>query len=253
VTSLVHAELIKLRSVRMPVWLLLTALGLVTLLVLVTVPTAHGTGGALSLHNADLLARVIGAGVPGGFVTMLVLGIMAFTQEFRFGSAALTFLVTPVRGRVLVAKALALAVAGLLFGAATIALDVGLSVALIRARGGSLVWSASVAEVVAGAVLVIALYGPIGTAIGALVRNQIVAIVGALVWLLVVEGLLVTLLPGIGRWMPGGATDGLLQLGRAATTHGDLLPAWAGGLVLVAYAIVIALLATAVTLRRDLT
>jgi hypothetical protein len=35
--------------------------------------------------------------------------------------------------------------------------------------------------------------------------------------------------------------------------HGALLPAWAGGLVLLAYAAVIGLLASAATLRRDLT
>jgi ABC-2 type transport system permease protein len=92
-----------------------------------------------------------------------------------------------------------------------------------------------------------------GVAVGALVRNQIAAVVGTLVWLLVAEQLLVALLPRIGRWTPGGATAGLLQLGREATTHGDLRSAWAGGLVLLAYATVIGLLASAVTLRRDLT
>jgi ABC-2 type transport system permease protein len=128
-----------------------------------------------------------------------------------------------------------------------------LSVALIRARGGIIVWSAQVTEVLAAGALVMALYGSIGVAIGALVRNQIAAVVGAVVWMLAVEGLLVTLFPSIDRWMPGGATEGLLQVGRAATTRGDLLPAWAGALVLVAYAAAIGLLAGAVTLRRDLT
>ena len=100
---------------------------------------------------------------------------------------------------------------------------------------------------------VIALYRAIGVALGALVRNQIAAVAAALVWLLAIEGFLVTLLPAVGRWMPGGATAGLLQEGRAATTHGALLPAWAGGLVLLGYATVIALLASVVALRRDLT
>ena len=252
-TSLVRAELIKLRSVRMPVWLLLTALGLVALLVLVTVPTGNAADNTLSLHDRDLLARAIGVGAGGGWVVMLVLGILAFTQELRFGTATSTFLVTPLRSRVLVAKALALAVAGLVFAAATITLDLALSVVLISTRGGDLTWSADVAEVLAGVLLVMALSGPIGIAVGALVRNQIAAVVGALVWLLVAEQLLIALLPAIGRWTPGGATAGLLQLGREATTHGDLLPAWEGGLVLLAYATVIGLLASAVTLRRDLT
>jgi len=253
VTSLVHAELIKLRSTRLARWLLLTALALVVLLVLVTVPAGDDTSGGLSLRDSDLLARVVGVATVAGEVVVLVLGILTFTQEFRFGTATATFLVAPDRRRVLIAKALALAVAGLLFSAATITLDLVLSALIINARGGAVIWSGELVAVLAAAVAVMALYGPIGVAIGALVRNQIAAVAGALVWLLAVEGFLVTLLPAIGRWMPGGATAGLLQEGRAATTHGALLPAWAGGLVLLGYATVIGLLAATLTLRRDLT
>ena len=74
-SSMVRAELIKLRSTRMPLWLLLTALGLVVLLVVVTVPTRDGSD-ALSLHDSDLLARVVGVGTAAGQVVMLVLGIL---------------------------------------------------------------------------------------------------------------------------------------------------------------------------------
>lgn len=252
-TSLVHAELVKLRSTRMPFWLLLTALGLVVLLVLVTVPTGDSSGDALSLHDSDLLARVVAIGTGAGQVVVLVIGILSFTQEFRFGTASPTFLVEPARRRVLFAKALALAVVGLVFAAATMALDLALSAIVIHARGGTVSWSGGLVAVLAAAVVVMALYGPIGVALGALVRNQIAAVAGALVWLLAIEGFAVTLLPAIGRWMPGGATAGLLQEGRAATTHGALLPVWAGGLVLLGYVIGIGLLASALALRRDLT
>jgi ABC-2 type transport system permease protein len=253
VRSLAHAELIKLRSTRLPLWLLLTGLALVVLLVLVTVPTGDNTGDALSLRDSDLLARVVGVATAAGEVVVLVLGILSFTQEFRFATATSTFLVAPDRRRVLVAKALALVVAGMVFAAATMTLNLVLSVIIINARGGAIVWSGELVGVLAAAVAVMALYGPIGVALGALVRNQIAAVAGALVWLLAVEGFLVTLLPAIGRWMPGGATAGLLQEGRAATTHGALLPAWAGGLVLLGYATIIGLLACAVALRHDLT
>jgi ABC-2 type transport system permease protein len=252
VTSLVHAELIKLRSTRLALWLLLTALALVVLLVLVTVPAGDDTSGGLSLGDTDLLARVVGVATTAGEVVVLVLGILSFTQEFRFGTATATFLVAPDRRRVLIAKALALAVAGLVLSAATITLDLVLSVLIINVRGGAVVWSGVVA-VLAAAVAVMDLHGPIGVAIGALVRNQIAAVAGGLVWLLAVEDFLDTLLPAIGRWMPGGATAGLLQEGRAATTHGALLPAWAGGLVLLGYATLIGLLASALALRKDLT
>src|SRR5262249_15513401 len=152
--------------------LLLTALGLVVLLVLVTVPTGQSSGDSLSLHDSDLLARVVGIGTGAGQVVVLVLGILSFTQEFRFGTATPTFLAMPARRRVLAAKALALAVAGVVFAAATITLDLALSALVISARGGTLVWSGQLEAVVAAAVAVIALYGAIGVALGALVRNQ---------------------------------------------------------------------------------
>lgn len=249
--SLVRAELIKLRSTRMPIWSLLTALGLVVLLVVVSVPTSHSAADARTLRDPELLARTVGVAAGADWVVLLVLGILAFTQELRFGTATSTFLVTPLRRRVLVAKALALVIVGSMFAAATMTLAVGLSAFLIHVHGGNLTWSAQFLEVLVGVALATALYGPIGVAVGALVRNQIAAVVGALVWLLVAEQLFVALLPSIGRWTPGGATAGLLQLGSAATTHGDLLPAWAGAFVLLAYATIIGLLASAVTLRRD--
>src|SRR5512132_535568 len=133
----------------MPLWLLLTALGLVVLLVLVTAPTGDTAGDALSLHDFDLLARVVGVGTAAGQIVVLVLGILSFTQEFRFGTASSTFLVAPDRRRVLVAKALALVVAGLVFAAATMTLNLLLSVIVIHARGGAIVWSGELFAVLA--------------------------------------------------------------------------------------------------------
>jgi ABC-2 type transport system permease protein len=219
----------------------------------VTVPTGRVPTGELSLHDRILFARVIGVGAGGGWVLMVLLGIIAFTQELRFGTATSTYLVTPVRRRVLAAKALALSAVGLVFAAAVLSLDVGGSMVAIAAHGGTLAWSSEVFQVLAGVVLVMALAGPIGVALGALVRNQIAAVVGALVWLLIAEQLLVALLPAIGKWTPGGAAAGLLQLGSSASTHGALLPAWAGAVVLLGYGALIGLLASAFTLRRDLT
>ena len=82
-------------------------------------------------------------------------------------------------------------------------------------------------------------------------RNQVAAVVGSLAYLFVVEQLLVALRPGVGRWLPGGANAAVLQLGDVATTRGDLLPPWGGALLLVAYAVVLSVLAARLTLRRD--
>lgn len=251
-TALVRAELLKLRTVRLPLWLLLTTLLLVVLGVLATILTAGIEGAPLQRDDPELLARAV-ASASGGNVVVLVLGILVLTQEFRFGTATPSFLVTPKRGRVLVAKLVAISLTGLLFAVASAVLAVGLSAAVLQLRGDEAAWGSTVLEVLVGVVLVMVLYGPIGIAVGALVRNQIAAVVGALAWVFIVEQLLVALLPEVGRWTPGGASSAILQLGDVATTRGELLPVWGGALLLVAYAAVLSVLATRLTLRRDLT
>jgi hypothetical protein len=251
-TALVRAELLKLRTVALPLWLLLTTLLLVALGVLATVLTAGLEGAPLERDDPDILAVAVSS-AAGANVVVLILGILLLTQEFRFGTATPSFLVTPKRWRVLAAKLVAAALAGLAFAVVAAALAVGLSVALLSLRGDPVRLDRTVVEVLLGAGLVMLLYGPIGVAVGALVRNQIAAVVGALAWTFIAEQLLVALLPSVGRWTPGGAANAVLQLGEVATTRGELLPVWGGALLLVAYALVLSLAGSLLTLRRDLT
>jgi ABC-2 type transport system permease protein len=234
-TALVRAELLKLRTVSLPLWLLLTTLALVLLGVVATVLTAGLEGAPLEGGDPELLARAV-ASASGGTVVVLILGILALTQEFRFA-----------------AKLVAVSLTGLVFALVSAAIALAVSAALIAARGETLRFDSSVVEVLLGVGLVMLLYGPIGVAVGALVRNQIAAVVGALAWTFIAEQLLVALLPEVGRWTPGGASGAVLQLGDLATTRGDLLPVWAGALLLMAYAVVLSAVAARLTLRRDLT
>jgi hypothetical protein len=251
-SALVRAELLKLRTVALPLWLLLTTLLLVVLGVLATILTAGLAGAPLERDDPDLLAVAVSS-AAGANVVALILGILVLTQEFRFGTATPSFLVTPRRWRVLAAKLVAAALAGLAFAVVSAALAVGLSVALLTLRGDPVRFDGNVVEVLLGAGLVMLLYGPIGVAVGALVRNQIAAVVGALAWTFIAEQLLVALLPSVGRWTPGGAANAVLQLGDVATTRGELLPVWGGAVLLVTYALVLSLAGSLLTLRRDLT
>lgn len=252
-TALVRAELLKLRTVRLPLWLLVTTLLLVGLGVTATVLTAGLEGSPIEVDDPDLLAVAVSS-ASGGNVLLAVLGILMLTQEFRFGTATPSFLTTPKRGRVVVAKLVAVVLAGGVFAVLSVAFALALSYPLIALKGGEAVLDGRVVQVLLACLLVLVLYGPIGIGVGALVRNQIAAVVATLAWMFVVEQLLVALLPEIGRWTPGGATAAVLQLGDLATNgNGDLLPVWAGTGLLVAYAAVLALLGVRITLRRDLT
>ena len=117
--ALIRAELLKLRTTRMLPWLVLATLLLVVVTIAANVSSADADDPALPLNDPALLGQVIGIsfGIPQ--VLMTVLGALAFTQEVRYGSITSTFLVEPRRSRILVAKAVALVLVGVVIAAAT--------------------------------------------------------------------------------------------------------------------------------------
>ena len=178
--ALLHAELLKLRSTRMTAGLLLATLGLVALTVAVSVPDVGDENTPLSLGDPDLLADAVATsfGVPQ--LLMVLFGTLAFTQEFRYGTITSTYLGEPRRTRVLLAKWMSLALASVVITTATLALSVALGIALIRSRDGDVTVAGHFWGVVASGFVVMAAYGVIGVAVGALVRNQIAAVVRVL-------------------------------------------------------------------------
>lgn len=249
--ALVQAELLKLRSTRTTAGLLLATLALVTLTVSSVVPEAGAQNPSLSLDDPSLLAAAAGNGLGAPLVLVVLLGTLAYTQEFRYGTATSTYLVEPRRTRVLVAKWLSQALAGIVITAATFAVAVPFGIALIRSRDGNVTVGAQFWQTAAAGFAVMAAYGVIGVAVGALVRNQVAAVVGVLVWMLAVEQIVLTAYPAVGRWLPWGATTALLQLDASIGLDGRLLSPVLGGLVLIAYAAGAVALALLVTPRRD--
>ena len=249
--ALLHAELLKLRSTRMTAGLLLATLGLVALTVAVSVPDVGAANGPFSLGDPDLLADTVATsfGVPQ--LLMVLFGTLAVTQEFRYDTITSTYLGEPRRTRVLVAKWMSLTLTSVVVTTATLALSVAFGIVLIRSRDGDVTAAGRFCGVVASGFAVMAAYGVIGVAIGALVRNQIAAVVGVLVWMTAVEYTVLPAFPAVGRWIPLGATSALFQLGPSMGLDGKLLPATVAGLVLVGYTAAAVVLALLVTPKRD--
>lgn len=248
--ALIDAEVLKLRSTRLLAGLLFGALCLVVLTVVVNVPTV-GHDDRVSLDDPALLAGVVGVSVAVPQVLVCLLGVLAFTQEFRYGTASSMFLATPRRTSVLAAKWIGLTLASVPITVGTILVSVTVGIPLIRSRDGSATAGAELWQVVVAAVVVLAACALIGVGIGAIVRNQIAAVVGVLVWMLAVEQILVQEFPSVGRWTPVGATFGMLQLGPLTMSDGTLLDPPIGGLVLAGYTTVVCVLAVIVMPRRD--
>jgi hypothetical protein len=180
----------------------------------------------------------------------LLLGILGMTGEFRHQTVTQTFLVTPDRGRVVAAKLVAYPLAGITLTLSILAFTAALATAWLAAKGitPSLL-DARLGRVLLGAVLAAGLCGLVGVGLAALVRNQVAALVGVAVWVLLVEGLLMSLLntPSLGRWLPSAAAAALTNPGGAQLSR------VAGSLLLAGYALALALTGTRLVVRRDIT
>jgi ABC-2 type transport system permease protein len=182
-------------------------------------------------------------------VLMLVLGALIITTEFRHGTASSTFLASPKRYPVLAAKLGVGLLVGALAGLAFTAVNGGLALPLLSSREGHLPPSSDIVSIYAGVVVSMALICGFGFGVGAIVRNQVGAIIAAIAFFFILSPL-PELLPGhIGDYFPAQSI-GSLQ-GLHSDTEDGGLGQVAGGLVLAAWVAGLALIGSLLICRRD--
>jgi ABC-2 type transport system permease protein len=243
---LIRAELTKLATTRLIYGL---AAAMAAFAVLTVAANILDRQGAPPL-SADHFPMLVAGPVTLVSGAALLLGILGMTGEFRHQTVTQTFLVTPDRGRVVAAKLVAYPLAGIALALAILAFTAAAATGWLAAKGitPSLA-DARLGRVLLGAVLAAGLCGLVGVGVGALVRNQVAALVGVAVWVLLVEGLLMSLLnaPSLGKWLPSAAAAALTNPG------GGQLSRVAGALLLTGYALALAVAGTRLVLRRDIT
>ena len=215
------------------------------ILLLTTLNTSLTLGDPLTQIATDAGVRHIFTAGRDFAVLFIALGAIGAAGEFRHQTAVPTFLTTPARSRVLTAKALAHACAGLLVALACVAVQMALALPWLASNGQAVhPWDAGVAEPAITAVLAGVAYTSLGVGLGTLLRSQVVALVVTFGWFAVAENALATITPGISRFLPGGVLSG--------TDQTDLLAAPTAIALLGAYAIALCVIAARTTLRRDI-
>jgi hypothetical protein len=139
----------------------------------------------------------------------------------------------PRRRVVLGAKLIAGALAGAVLAVACVVVSFGAGLAVIRARDLEIsLGAANTMALVFGTIAASGLCAVIGVSLGALIRNQVGAIAALVVYSLVIDVLLFTAAPSVGRFLPSGASNAL-----AGLPDEELLLPLVGAVVLVGWTI----------------
>lgn len=252
---LVRGELQKLFTTRLWWVMLLSMLAYVGVSLGFFIGFAGQANSGLPARDTPAFLELIWGFGVGGTVFPMILGIVMMTGEYRYQTITSTFLTTPRRERVVAAKLACAAVIGLLFGLAVLLLTAAAVIPTVLVSGAEFAFSGSLARITAGVLGAMALYTLFGIGLGALIRNQIGAILAGVGWVFIVESLVNAIPPlqPIGKWTPAGAASALTSTVDIGQGTSYLLPGWAGALVLLAYGVVFSAVASATTLRRDVT
>ncbi len=237
------AELLKIRTTRTTIALILGMIALILIFTLLDGLLSHPSG-LMGKENQRTLLSV--SSLTGVFAALA--GVLLVTSEYRFGTIRPTILFNPARSHVLAAKVLAGALAGVAFGVTGEAIGWAIGIAILDARGITIVLGSSDVLLLAlGGLAGVAVWGAIGTALGGIIHNQVGAVITLLAWGFVVDNLLLGLAPSIGRFMPTHAADSMMGL----KGH-HLLSPGSGAVILIAWAAALAAIGIALTTRRDI-
>jgi ABC-2 type transport system permease protein len=246
---LVRAEWTKLFTTRVWLGLVLGACVMVAGFAILFTSFAGNAESGIPPVGTPLYEELALSTAANANVLFLILGIIGMTQEYRHRTATPTFLTSPRRGHVVVAKLVAYALAAVPFALLVVAVNYVVVAIHAGARGAAPALNGDNLSTLAMSGLALVIYAVIGVGLGALLRNQVGAIVGGLVYLFVIEPIIraIPATAGAYKWMPGGALEAL-----TATFQGpELLEAWQGGLLLLGYGLVAAVLGTFLAVRRD--
>ena len=225
-----------------------------------TVAWLQGRAGVASSPFTDpgIIRSIYNGGNVLSRILAMVVGIVAIGSEYRYGTLAASYLATPRRVRMLLGKAGALLIFGLIYGIVSVAAGMLVAIPFVLANNGTLLLDqpATWRSIVLG-VCSIALWTMIGMGIGILIKNMLVALLVGIILGFLVEPI-VSVVFFVKRWdqllnlMPTGATNAMLQITSPvlfAAQHPT--PWWLAGLILATWCLLPVIAGMLSAVRRD--
>jgi ABC-2 type transport system permease protein len=253
----IRAEFRKVLTTKLALWLLAFSVAFTALnvmLMVYLVPTNARVADSAQLLQVPAYVNSIVASCANASIFVLIIGIIGMTGEYRHMTITATFLASPRRAPVILAKAVAYAVIGTFFGIVDFLVSFSLATITLAGKDHAAIVPSESLQTLGGVILGFAIYAILGVAVGSLIRNQVAALIIALVFVFLIQPLLSAFVDWTTAWLPGGALDAVMSFTyRQGEVTVGLFSAWAGGLLLIGYAIVLGAIASITTLKRDIT
>jgi ABC-2 type transport system permease protein len=256
----IRIELLKLVTVRLSYGLLAFTVALTGIFSAIEASRAGTSSGVAPLNTYSGLSSIVTGGV-WGLIFAAVLGVTISSGEFRHQTATLTYLATPNRTQVLIAKAVAAAASGSVFGLVVYVVATGVGLGFVAGHHYPVsIGVVTFVRFALGHLVGGALMGSLGAVLGSLVRSQLAAVIGVFVWSIILESLIGGLFTSIRLYLPYTAASNLAgtALGAAgfgpsrAVSGGTPLPFAAATALLIGLAVALAFVAARTTVRRDI-
>ncbi|QDZ14031.1 ABC transporter permease subunit [Humibacter ginsenosidimutans] len=266
--GLFRSEWIKLRSLRSTVW----CLGIVIVL---AIGLAAAGAGIFHLEDVSQIpadqanSYLVSASTIGVVFTQLavaVLGVLVISGEYATGMIRSTYTADPRRLGAYFAKLIVLTVVVFVVGVISIGVSALVAMGIFHARGlDTDLMSSSVLLPMLGGAAYLTLIAMLAFAFGSVIRNSaggIATILGALLVLPIVGNLIFSLtqakwIANVTQFLPsqsGAQLYAYVAPGtKQVTMHDGLLSlnAWQGGLVVLGWVVVVAVIGAILTKKRD--
>lgn len=250
--NLIKSEVLKIRSTQVWFWMLVLVIAITVAATLGSVLTIDSSTPASQVNYFSVWTNF---GVAG--VALLVLGLLGLTTEFRHKTITPTLLATPGRWRLLIGKALAYVAFAIPYGIVCLLVNLITALICLNAKGLPVHFTDGAPAGMVRNFVALIMLAFFGLGLGALIRNQAAGMVVGILYLSLLN-IFFAGIPGLRKvylFEPAGAFNAFTSRDRDnyGLPHDVVhISPGVGGLILLAWCLVLLVAGGYLSLNRDI-